>query len=100
MSSLPIPTEVVAAFTPAGPLRASINLGNPILANADAATGAPRGVSVDLAAAFTERLGARLELVVFKTAGESVAAVTSEQADIGFFAIDPLRGAGIGFTAP
>ena len=100
MSSLPIPTEVVAAFTPAGPLRASINLGNPILANADAATGAPRGVSVDLAAAFAERLGARLELVVFKTAGESVAAVTSEQADIGFFAIDPLRGAGIGFTAP
>ena len=100
MSSLPIPTEVVAAFTPAGPLRASINLGNPILANADAATGAPRGVSVDLAAAFTERLGARLELVVFKTAGESVAAVTGEQADIGFFAIDPVRGAGIGFTAP
>jgi polar amino acid transport system substrate-binding protein len=100
MNSLPIAAEVVAAFTPAGPLRASINLGNPILANADPATGAPRGVSVDLAAAFAERLGAHLELLVFKTAGESVAAVTCEQADIGFFAIDPLRGAGIGFTAP
>ncbi len=95
-----IPADVVAAFTPAGPLRASINLGNPILAKADPATGAPRGVSVDLAAAFAERLGVRLELLVFKTAGESVAAVTGEQTDIGFFAIDPLRGASIGFTAP
>lgn len=98
----PVPTlaEVRAAFTPAGPLRASINLGNPILAGTDPATGAARGVSVDLAAAFAERLGAPLELVVFDTAGKSVQAVTDEQADIGFFAIDPLRGAGIGFTAP
>jgi polar amino acid transport system substrate-binding protein len=38
--------------------------------------------------------------VVFDTAGKSVQAVTDEQADIGFFAIDPLRGAGIAFTAP
>jgi polar amino acid transport system substrate-binding protein len=89
----------IASFTPSGALRASINLGNPILAGTDAA-GVPRGVSVDLARAFAERLGARLELVVFKTAGESVDAVTAEQADIGFFAIDPQRGAGIGFTAP
>lgn len=41
-----------------------------------------------------------LELVVFKTAAQSVEAVTSENADIGFFAVDPARGAGIGFTAP
>jgi polar amino acid transport system substrate-binding protein len=41
-----------------------------------------------------------IELVVFDAAGKSVQAVTDEQADIGFFAIDPLRGAGISFTAP
>ena len=58
-------------------------------------------MSVDLAArASRERLGVPLELVVFDTAGKSVDAVTSEQADIGFFAIDPKRGAGIRFTAP
>ena len=91
--------ELVAAFTPTGPLRASINLGNPILANAGA-DGTPHGVSIDLAHAFAERLGAALELVVFKTAGNSVEAVTQERADIGFFAVDPVRGAGIGFTAP
>jgi polar amino acid transport system substrate-binding protein len=88
------------AFTPTGRLRASINLGNPILAGKDAATGAAKGVSVDLAAEFARRLGVELELVVVDAAGKSVEVVASERADIGFFAIDPLRGADIAFTAP
>ena len=87
-------------FAPTGTLRASINLGNPILANADPATGAPFGVSVDLAHAFARRLGLPLKLVVVDAAGKSVAAVNEERADFGFFAIDPLRGKEIAFTAP
>ncbi|MBL8320595.1 MAG: ABC transporter substrate-binding protein [Burkholderiaceae bacterium] len=94
-----ISTEVIQAFAPTGALRASINLGNPILAGTDPATGAARGVSVDLAREFAKRLGVPVELVVFDAAAKSVQAVTDEQADIGFFAIDPLRGAGIAFTA-
>ncbi len=93
------PVEIVRAFAPTGRLRASINTGNPILAAPDAAEGA-RGVSVDLARALAERLGVPLALVVFDTAGKSVDAVTQEQADIGFFAIDPKRGEGIHFTGP
>lgn len=93
-----VPTSLHAAFAPRGRLRASINLGNPILAGHDAA-GEPAGVSVDLARELARRLGLELELVVFDTAGKSVDAVTNEQADVGFFAIDPLRGAGIAFTA-
>ena len=93
------PVEIVRAFAPTGRLRASINTGNPILAAPDAAEGA-RGVSVDLARAFAERLGVPLALVVFDTAGKSVDAVTQEEADIGFFAIDPKRGEGIHFTGP
>ena len=89
---------VLQAFAPQGVLRASINLGNPILANKDKTTGAPGGVSVDLARAFSDRLGVDLELVVFDTAGKSVEAVEEEKADIGFFAIDPVRGAQIAFT--
>lgn len=89
---------VLQALAPHGVLRASINLGNPILANTDKTSGAPGGVSVDLARAFAERLGVGLELVVFDTAGKSVEAVSEEQADIGFFAIDPVRGAQIAFT--
>jgi polar amino acid transport system substrate-binding protein len=95
----PDPT-VRQAFTPTGRLRASINLGNPILASRDPATGEAQGVSVDLAREFARRLGTEAELVVFDTAGKSVDAVTGEQADIGFFAIDPKRGEHIAFTAP
>ena len=88
------------AFAPTGKLRASINLGNPILANKNPDTGATLGVSVDLAGALAQRLGVPLELVIFDTAAQSVEAVRKEQADIGFFAIDPLRGEGISFSAP
>jgi polar amino acid transport system substrate-binding protein len=90
---------VLAAFTPTGKLRASINLGNPILA-CRAEDGSARGVSVDLAGEFARLLGAELELVVVDAAGKSVDVVVSEQADIGFFAVDPVRGANIAFTAP
>ncbi|ACC75891.1 ABC transporter substrate-binding protein [Paraburkholderia phymatum] len=95
-----IDSSVVTAFTPTGKVRASINLGNPILANRHAETGEPFGVSIDLARAFAERLGVELELVVFDAAGKSVQAINEERADFGFFAIDPLRGEMITFTAP
>ena len=98
--STTLPAAVVSAFTPTGALRASINLGNPILANRDAATGEPVGVSIDLAREFARRLGVAIELVVFEKAAASVDAVRNQQADIGFFAIDPLRSEGMQFTAP
>ncbi len=95
-----LPADIVQAYTPTGRLRASINLGNPILAVKRADTGEVYGVSVDLARGFAQRLGVELELVVVDAAGKSVDLVTNEQADIGFFAVDPKRGEGIHFTAP
>lgn len=95
-----ISPALVSAFAPNGTLRASINLGNPILANKDAATGEPVGVSIDLAREFARRLGVGIELVVFEKAAASVDAVKNEKADIGFFAIDPARSEGLLFTAP
>ena len=89
---------MTSAFTPTGRLRAAFNLGNPILAHA-AADGGAGGLSVDLACEFARRLGVDLELVVVDAAGKSVDAVATEQADIGFFAIDPVRGANIAFSA-
>jgi polar amino acid transport system substrate-binding protein len=94
-----IPPSLIAAFAPTGKLRASINLGNPILAATDA-KGNAAGVSVDMANAFAEKLGVEIELIVFNTAAKSVEAVIAEDADFGFFAIDPIRGAHIAFTAP
>jgi polar amino acid transport system substrate-binding protein len=93
-------SSIAALLAPGGKLRASINLGNPILANRHPETGEPVGVSVDLALALAQRLRVELELIVFDTAAKSVAAVRQEQADIGFFAVDPLRSAGMAFTAP
>jgi polar amino acid transport system substrate-binding protein len=87
------------AFAPTGRLRAAINLGNPVLAYRSTG-GEAGGVSVDLARELARVLGVPLDLVTFDAAGKSVEAVASEQADCGFFAIDPVRGAQIAFPAP
>ena len=91
--------QLLSAFAPLGHLRAAINVGNPILARL-AEDGRPEGVSIDLAQRLAQLLGLELELLVFDAAGKSVDAVTRDEADFGFFAIDPVRGAGIAFTAP
>ena len=95
-----VPDAITRTFAPTGSLRASINLGNPLLARRHPETGELFGVSIDLARAFAKQLGLAVELIAFDTAGQSVDAVTQERADIGFFAIDPVRGAGIAFTPP
>lgn len=92
--------HIQEAFAPTGILRASINTGNPILARMNSEAQQPYGVSIDLAHELAKALELPLELIVFDAAGKSVQAVTDEHADIGFFAVDPLRGQGIGFTAP
>lgn len=97
--TLSVTPELRQAFAPTGVLRASINLGNPILASRNSA-GELVGVSVDLACALAERLSLPIALVAFEKAMQSVEAVRSEVADIGFFAIDPARGDGLRFTAP
>lgn len=91
--------SILAALAPTGTLRATINVGNPILAALDE-TGAPRGVSVDIARELARRLAASLQCVVVDAAKKSVETVAEGQADVGFFAIDPVRGADIAFTEP
>ncbi len=96
---MPVTPDLLTTLAPTGRIRAAINTGNPILARREA-DGRPAGVSVDLAHRFAERLGLPLDLAVFDTAAQSVEAVTREEVDFGFFAIDPVRGAGIAFSAP
>ncbi|MEO6292807.1 MAG: ABC transporter substrate-binding protein [Burkholderiaceae bacterium] len=93
-------TILTKTLCPTGKLRAAINLGNPILANVNPATNQPFGVSVDLAQELAKRLDVALELVVVTGAAKSVSALNDHSADVGFFAIDPLRGTEITFTAP
>jgi polar amino acid transport system substrate-binding protein len=58
------------------------------------------GLSVDLAHALGTRLSQDVTFVVVESARESVQAVSSGVADIGFFAVDPARSSGILFTEP
>ncbi len=95
-----VDAAVRSAFAPRGLLRASINLGNPLLATRAAGASEPSGVSVDLTRELARRLGVEVELVVFEKAQGSVEAVEQDRADIGFFAIDPKRGQHIAFTLP
>ena len=99
-SSVRLPAGAATALAPSGRLRASINLGNPVLARrADGAEQAA-GVSVDLARTLAAQLGVPFDMRVVDSARLSVEAVTLGEADIGFFAIDPQRASTIGFTAP
>ena len=86
------PPPALAELAPTGKLRAAINFGNPILATRDAATGQPRGVSVDLSRALAARLGVDLELVLFESAGKVVEAARAGTWDVAYVAIDPARG--------
>jgi polar amino acid transport system substrate-binding protein len=91
---------VVKDLALTGKLRAAINFGNPVLAQKDPATGAARGVSVDLARELGRRLGVDVDLVTFDAAGKVFAALNEGAWDVAFLAVDPKRAAEIEFTAP
>ena len=95
-----IATQIIERLAPSGRLRASINVGNAVLARRETPSGPPSGVSVDIARAFAERLGVKVDFIVFDSAAQSVDAVAEGKADIGFFAVDPKRGENIAFTEP
>jgi polar amino acid transport system substrate-binding protein len=90
--------NIATQIAPTGTLRAVINLGNPILARQDSPASEPTGVSADLAHALAKSLNIPLALIPVSSAAQSVEKVTRGDADIGFFAIDPIRGQGIVFT--
>jgi polar amino acid transport system substrate-binding protein len=85
-------------LAPTGVLRASINLGNPVLAQGT--PDEPTGVTVDLAREVARRLGLEVELSCFDAARKSFDALVTGKADLGFLAIEPARAAEVAFTAP
>ena len=92
--------QLVRELAPESKLRAAINFGNPVLAQKDATTGEPRGISVDLSRKVGRRLGVPVEFVLFEAAGKVADAVKAGVWDIAFLAIDPGRANDIAFTAP
>jgi polar amino acid transport system substrate-binding protein len=90
---------IVKDLAPTGRLRAAINAGNVVLVQKDAAAGVS-GITVDLARELGRRLGVPVDLIVYDTAGKVTEAAKTGAWDIGFIAIEPVRAALIGFTAP
>src|SRR5579871_2126542 len=93
-------SHLAAELAPKGRLRAAINFGNSVLAQQDPAGGPPRGVSAELARELARRLGVGIDYVTFDAAGKVVEAGKTGLWDIAFLAVDPVRAAGISFTAP
>ncbi len=91
-------TSISADLAPTGVLRASINLGNPVLAQGT--PDEPTGITVDLAREIAARLGVPVEFLCFDAARKSFEAMVEGRADLCFLAIDPAREAEVAFTAP
>jgi len=92
------PADVMKDLAPTGKLRASINLGNIVLAQGTPDN--PGGVTPALARELAKRLGVPSELKCFDAAGKAFEALKAGQVDIVFLAIEPVRAAEIEFTAP
>ncbi|MFE5617423.1 transporter substrate-binding domain-containing protein [Streptomyces sp. NPDC056524] len=90
--------DIARDLAPTGALRASINLGNPVLAHGT--PDAPGGVTVDIAREIAGRLGLPVEFVCFDAARSSYEAMTTGRADVCFLAVEPAREAEVAFTSP
>lgn len=90
--------EIVKDLAPTGTLRASINLGNIVLAQGTPES--PSGVTPELARELAKRLGVPSQLTCFDGAGKAFESLKAGQVDIVFLAIEPVRAAEIEFTAP
>ena len=92
--------QVRHELAPSGTLRVAINYGNAVLAQRDAVSGTPRGVSVDIAHEVSARLDLPIAFVTFDAAGKVFAALKDAAWDMAFLAIDPARAMEIDFTPP
>ncbi len=90
--------DVLKDLASTGTLRASINLGNIVLAQGTPEK--PNGITPELARELARRLGVPVALSCFDAAGKAFEAMKAGKVDIVFLAIEPVRAAEIEFTAP
>jgi len=90
--------DVLKELAPTGTLRASINLGNIVLAQGTPDN--PAGVTPELARELGKRLGVPVSLSCFDAAGKAFEAMKAGKIDLVFLAVEPVRAAEIEFSAP
>jgi polar amino acid transport system substrate-binding protein len=93
-----VSADVLQDLAPTGTLRASINLGNIVLAQGTPEN--PGGITPELARELARRLGVPVALSCFDGAGKAFEAMKAGKVDLVFLAIEPVRAAEIEFTAP
>ena len=86
-----VSADVLRDLAPTGTLRASINLGNIVLAQGTPEN--PGGVTPELARELARRLGVPVALSCFDGAGKAFEAMKAGKVDIVFLAIEPVRAA-------
>lgn len=87
-------------LAPTGKLRVGIAVGptgSPLWATRDAASGAPRGVTVDLGSALAKKLGVPVAFVEHSSSGEITEAADNGTWDVSFMPVDEERKARVDF---
>src|SRR5688572_1926191 len=92
-------TAKTPALAPRGVLRAALNFGNSVLVGRDA-SGAPSGITPELAKELAKRLGVPLRFVEYAEAGEVFADVDNDVWDVCFLADEPVRAKKLAFSEP
>ena len=85
-------------IAPTGKLRIGANMSNFLLTAKDPATGAPRGIVVDLGHELGKRLGLPVEIVPYPNPGALADAAGQNAWDVGFLGAEPQRAKEIDFT--
>lgn len=88
-----------SALAPQGVLRAALNFGNSVLVGRNA-SGAPSGITVDLAKELASRLGVPVRFVEYAEAGEVFADVDNDAWDVCFLAVEQVRANRLAFSEP
>jgi polar amino acid transport system substrate-binding protein len=91
--------DVKKELAPSGTLRIGLNYGNFLLVLKDEPDGSPRGIAPDLGRELGRRLGAPVEFVKFKQAGQLADGVRDGNCDVGFLGAEPQRANEIAFTS-
>jgi polar amino acid transport system substrate-binding protein len=91
--------DIVKELAPHGVLRVAINMSNILLVTGQNNQGDPTGVSPDIAAELARRLGVKLKLLQYKTAGDIADDAGTDSWDICNIGDEPKRAETIDFTA-
>ncbi|MGE4239115.1 transporter substrate-binding domain-containing protein [Ramlibacter sp.] len=95
-----MPNDLLQDLAPTGRLRVALNSANGVLAASRTTSERPAGVTIDLSRELARRLGLDVAFEECDTPGKALRVLAAGDADLSFFAVDPLRAQEVHFTRP